>query len=215
MQADPPAASPAASPTHPQRARLGRASRSLRALTLLALPALILDHVASPRPVSDRSMQPTLNPDTNRLRRDWVLQNRWATNYRGVRLGDVVSLWCAAPRSSSEANRSPDDPNVELVKRVLALPEDTIRALDGRRIRMSVSRLTDAALIDADRPGTAGSRAMSPSTRQTRTSLGLCVPRRRSPADLSGAAQLDQLAHRRHRLASQVRDHRAGRLLTF
>ena len=92
-----PAAPTAPAPTAPShRTRLGRASRSLRALTLLALPALVLDHIASPRPVSDRSMQPTLNPLSNRLRRDWVLQNRWASNYRGVCLGDVVSLWCAA-----------------------------------------------------------------------------------------------------------------------
>ena len=46
---------------------------------------------------------------------------------------------CGALRRSSailREVRSPDDPNVELVKRIIGLPEDTVRALDGRRIKM-------------------------------------------------------------------------------
>ena len=41
----------------------------------------------------------------------------------------------------SRRGRSPSDPRTELVKRVIALPGDTVKALDGRRIKMCARSL--------------------------------------------------------------------------
>ncbi|KAF8607925.1 LexA/Signal peptidase, partial [Ceratobasidium sp. AG-I] len=80
--------------------------------------------------VSGSSMQPALNPDGPN-QRDMVWIDRWSVvARRRYRRGDVVSL------------RSPIDPNLIIVKRILALggdivetlppyPDKTVRVPDG------------------------------------------------------------------------------------
>ncbi|CAE6428003.1 unnamed protein product [Rhizoctonia solani] len=67
--------------------------------------------------VSGSSMQPALNPE-GPYQRDIVLVDRWSIVARHrYRRGDVVSL------------RSPLDPNLIIVKRILALGGDTLETL--------------------------------------------------------------------------------------
>lgn len=68
-------------------------------------------------------MQPTLNPDSSMLTKDWVLLNRYAAlaaqqGYKdSFRPGDVVAL------------KSPTDPSSLLIKRLVALPKTLVRTL--------------------------------------------------------------------------------------
>jgi len=67
--------------------------------------------------VSGRSMQPTLNPDSS-LGKDLVLFDRVSTKIRHkYDRDDVVAL------------RSPINPRMVLVKRIIALPGDTVKTL--------------------------------------------------------------------------------------
>jgi len=67
--------------------------------------------------VSGKSMQPTLNPDSS-LGKDLVLFDRVSTKMRHeYGRDDVVAL------------RSPINPRLMLVKRIIALPGDTVKTL--------------------------------------------------------------------------------------
>ncbi|KAF9783029.1 LexA/Signal peptidase [Thelephora terrestris] len=67
--------------------------------------------------VCGRSMQPTFNPDSS-AGRDLVLFDRVSTKIRHeYRRDDVVAI------------RSPINPRLELVKRIIALPGDTVKTL--------------------------------------------------------------------------------------
>ncbi|GBC26573.2 mitochondrial inner membrane protease subunit 2 [Rhizophagus irregularis DAOM 181602=DAOM 197198] len=73
-----------------------------------------VEHGFSIGSIQGRSMQPTFNPDSNKLRRDVVLLNRWiAVTHEYVR-GDVVTLF------------APDDPDRVITKRIIALEGDTV-----------------------------------------------------------------------------------------
>ncbi|KAJ9056238.1 hypothetical protein DSO57_1007248 [Entomophthora muscae] len=72
------------------------------------------DFVGSISPVSGRSMQPTLNPDSNGLERDVVVLNRWSNIERKYKIGDVVTL------------KSPVDPNRVIIKRIVGLEGDFV-----------------------------------------------------------------------------------------
>ncbi|KAI5826556.1 LexA/Signal peptidase [Schizophyllum commune Tattone D] len=67
--------------------------------------------------VSGRSMQPTLNPDESMLRNDVGLFCRLPVYYEDFRRGDIVAM------------RSPTNPHRMLIKRIIALPGDTVKAL--------------------------------------------------------------------------------------
>ncbi|BGO96562.1 hypothetical protein NBRC10513v2_000500 [Rhodotorula toruloides] len=68
-------------------------------------------------------MQPTLNPDSSMLVKDWVILNRYARVATAVgekdrfKPGDVVAV------------KSPSDPKTLLIKRLIALPSTLVRTL--------------------------------------------------------------------------------------
>ncbi|KAG0169851.1 hypothetical protein DFQ30_003140 [Apophysomyces sp. BC1015] len=62
-------------------------------------------------------MQPTFNPDSNKLRRDVVLLNKWAVTDHELERGEVVTL------------TSPTDPKCTMTKRVIAIQGDVVRPL--------------------------------------------------------------------------------------
>ncbi|CAG8752987.1 3587_t:CDS:2, partial [Dentiscutata heterogama] len=82
------------------------------------IPVIIwsLDHGYTISSVSGRSMQPTFNPDSNKLTRDIVLLNRQAAiSHKYKRDLDWVS--------------APDDPDKVITKRIIALEGDTVFTL--------------------------------------------------------------------------------------
>ncbi|KAG0042656.1 hypothetical protein BGZ83_000200, partial [Gryganskiella cystojenkinii] len=58
---------------------------------------------------------PSLNPDSNQLRQDVVIFNRWKIANHQYNIGDVVSY------------KRPDEPNRIVVKRIVALEGDVVR----------------------------------------------------------------------------------------
>ncbi|KAG9299953.1 hypothetical protein G9A89_009681 [Geosiphon pyriformis] len=89
----------------------------IRQLGWVPVAAFFIEHVYSVASVNGRSMQPTFNPDTNKLRHDVVLLNRWTVAWRKYEVGDVVTLW------------SPYDPDLLITKRIIALEGDTVITL--------------------------------------------------------------------------------------
>ncbi|KAI7871154.1 peptidase S24/S26A/S26B/S26C [Spinellus fusiger] len=90
-------------------------------ITLSWMPVLLfgLEHGYSLQKIEGRSMQPTLNPDSNHLKRDIVLLNKWIVSYRPIERGEVVLL------------TSPSDPHRTLAKRIIALQGDTVNTRDN------------------------------------------------------------------------------------
>ncbi|KAJ2083237.1 hypothetical protein H4R24_000974 [Coemansia sp. RSA 988] len=82
----------------------------------VSVVVFITDNLLSLQMISGRSMQPALNPDSNRLWRDVVLVNRMIKGGMTSRLkrGDIVTF------------ASPFDPNRRIVKRIVGLPHDCI-----------------------------------------------------------------------------------------
>ncbi|CAG8635505.1 5417_t:CDS:2 [Dentiscutata erythropus] len=85
------------------------------------IPVIIwsLDHGYTISSVSGRSMQPTFNPDSNKLTRDIVLLNRQAAISHKYKRGDVILNGFSAP----------DDPDKVITKRIIALEGDTVFTL--------------------------------------------------------------------------------------
>ncbi|CAG0892536.1 unnamed protein product [Cyprideis torosa] len=85
-----------------------------------AVGVTFVDCVGYVAKVEGPSMQPALNPECEtapsgkRFHSDYVFLNRWAVRNCNVSRGDVVSL------------RSPKDPEVKIIKRVIALEGDLI-----------------------------------------------------------------------------------------
>ncbi|KAJ2809023.1 hypothetical protein H4R20_000446 [Coemansia guatemalensis] len=96
--------------------RLFRRRLVVGAVAAVSVVVFVTDNVLSLQMISGRSMQPALNPDSNRLWRDVVLVNRMVKSDMTSRLnrGDIVTF------------TSPFDPNRCIVKRVVALPHDCI-----------------------------------------------------------------------------------------
>ncbi|KAJ2769073.1 hypothetical protein IWQ57_003263 [Coemansia nantahalensis] len=90
--------------------------RVVGAAAAASVGLFVVDNMASLQMVTGRSMQPALNPDSNRLRRDVVLVDKMVRGELAERLrrGDIVTL------------ASPFDPDRRLVKRIVALPHDCI-----------------------------------------------------------------------------------------
>ncbi|RUS82122.1 hypothetical protein EGW08_010096 [Elysia chlorotica] len=84
--------------------------------TLIALPSYVAftDIFYAVRTVDGLSMQPTLNPDGNNT--DFVLLDRWAAASHRFERGEIVSLV------------SPKNPSEWLIKRVVALEGDQVKA---------------------------------------------------------------------------------------
>lgn len=85
-----------------------------KSLIVTPVALTFTDSVASMCGVEGRSMQPTLNPDGFRLT-DCVLLDKLSVRHFKWQRGDVVTL------------RSPSEPNICLVKRLIGLPGDWIR----------------------------------------------------------------------------------------
>ncbi|KAJ2510951.1 hypothetical protein GGH20_005483, partial [Coemansia sp. RSA 1937] len=81
----------------------------------------VTDNVMSLQMIKGRSMQPALNPDSNRLKNDVVLVDKTIRGMMSSRLkrGDIVTF------------TSPHDPDCHLVKRIIALPHDCIVPLSS------------------------------------------------------------------------------------
>ncbi|SCZ90484.1 BZ3500_MvSof-1268-A1-R1_Chr1-3g02017 [Microbotryum saponariae] len=129
------------------RARLRTHARPwLNALAWLPVIFFVDHHLVSFATVSGRSMQPTLNPDSSKLRQDIVLLNRYknleltqgATRTdpkAGYQIGDVVALryecfqHLAHHPSPARYLRSPTNPSQLLIKRLVGLPGSLVRTL--------------------------------------------------------------------------------------
>ncbi|KAJ2834396.1 hypothetical protein GGI24_000401 [Coemansia furcata] len=89
----------------------------LAAVVAAPVAIFVTDNIVSLQMISGRSMQPALNPDSNRLWRDVVLVDRMVQGemaLRRLKRGDVVTLV------------SPTDPDLLLVKRIIAMPHDCV-----------------------------------------------------------------------------------------
>ncbi|KAI9248653.1 LexA/Signal peptidase [Sporodiniella umbellata] len=87
------------------------------ALPWIPVAIFFLDHGYSYSKVTGRSMQPTFNPDSNQLRKDIVLLDRFSVHSHEYRRGQVVML------------TSPLDPNRLITKRIIGLPGDMVQPL--------------------------------------------------------------------------------------
>ncbi|SAM06007.1 hypothetical protein [Absidia glauca] len=101
------------------------ASSALKALAWFPVVVFFVDHGFSYATVEGRSMQPTFNPDTNLLRRDVVLLNKWATTNHEFHRGEVVTM------------TSPTNPKSVITKRIIALQGDTVKPLrSDKKVRV-------------------------------------------------------------------------------
>lgn len=81
----------------------------------------VTDNLVSLQMISGRSMQPALNPDRNRLWRDTVLMDKFVGGELGLhrlRRGDIITFI------------SPHNPDLLLVKRIIAMPHDCVIPLN-------------------------------------------------------------------------------------
>ncbi|KAI8996890.1 peptidase S24/S26A/S26B/S26C, partial [Pilobolus umbonatus] len=90
------------------------------AITWVPAVVFFVDHGFSYALISGRSMQPTFNPDSNQLKKDIVLLNKWGITNHTFNRGDVVTL------------TSPIDPKCLITKRIIALPGDEVKPLRGK-----------------------------------------------------------------------------------
>ncbi|KAJ2232005.1 hypothetical protein H4R99_004397 [Coemansia sp. RSA 1722] len=87
------------------------------AVGALSVGIFTTDNLVSLQMVSGRSMQPALNPDSSMLWRDVLLMDKRVRDGLDeglLRRGDVVTL------------RSPTNPELLLIKRIIALPHDCV-----------------------------------------------------------------------------------------
>ncbi|KAI9487443.1 MAG: peptidase S24/S26A/S26B/S26C [Benjaminiella poitrasii] len=89
----------------------------LRALPWVPVAIFFVDHGYSYAVISGRSMQPTFNPDSNMLKKDIVLLDKWTKTDNHFERGEVVTL------------KSPVNPKCTITKRIIALPGDKIHPL--------------------------------------------------------------------------------------
>ncbi|CAO3624409.1 unnamed protein product [Cunninghamella echinulata] len=89
----------------------------LKGLAWIPVAIFFVDHGFSYATVEGRFMQPTFNPDANKLQRDVVLLNKWAATDHEFERGEVVTL------------TSPTDPKCIITKRIIALQGDTVKPL--------------------------------------------------------------------------------------
>lgn len=85
------------------------------------------DLVGSVARVDGVSMQPTLNPASERPR-DWIFVNTWNSRFYEYSRGEVVCLY------------SPREPKQRLIKRVIAFEGDVVRTLGYRKAFVKVPK---------------------------------------------------------------------------
>ncbi|PVU91671.1 hypothetical protein BB561_004264 [Smittium simulii] len=89
----------------------------LKPLLWLPVAVFVNNHIVSVTFIEGRSMQPALNPDTNRLRKDFVLLNKFVSgsfSKTHLKKGDVVTLY------------NPQEPEELITKRIIAMPGDSV-----------------------------------------------------------------------------------------
>ncbi|KAL4226533.1 hypothetical protein ACF0H5_014518 [Mactra antiquata] len=84
-------------------------------LIVVAVETTFTDRVACLAEVSGSSMQPSLNPEDNKGRKDWILQNRMAVADYVVHRGDIVTF------------TMPSDAKSCAIKRVIGVEGDIVR----------------------------------------------------------------------------------------
>uniref|UniRef100_A0ABM0GZF4 Mitochondrial inner membrane protease subunit 2 n=1 Tax=Saccoglossus kowalevskii TaxID=10224 RepID=A0ABM0GZF4_SACKO len=85
---------------------------------VMPVSVAFFDYVGYISTVSGDSMQPVLNPKSDKsLTQDIIYLSRWSLRNSELRRGDIVSL------------DSPRDPGSRLVKRIIALEGDTVKTL--------------------------------------------------------------------------------------
>lgn len=98
--------------------------RSVVGAGLFVVPVTVTftERVASVSQVIGISMQPLLNPAYlyNRGKTDWVLQNKLALSFEGIRKGDIVTFI------------TPYDPRQMAVKRIIGMEGDLVRTRKDR-----------------------------------------------------------------------------------
>lgn len=80
-----------------------------------AFKPCILDTFGTIVRVDGKSMQPTLNPDTNNV--DFIFLNRWAIRNYDINRGDIITFV------------SPNAPERHIIKRVVGLAGDVISTI--------------------------------------------------------------------------------------
>ncbi|KAJ2679634.1 hypothetical protein GGI25_001324 [Coemansia spiralis] len=97
--------------------RLSRLQVAVRAIAAASVVVFVNDNIVSLQMITGRSMQPALNPDSNRLWRDIVLVDRYVQGHlstRRLQRGDIVVF------------TSPFNHDRVVVKRIIALPHDCV-----------------------------------------------------------------------------------------
>ncbi|KAG2171407.1 hypothetical protein INT43_009068 [Umbelopsis isabellina] len=90
---------------------------AIKTLTWFPVIFFFLENGFSTATVQGRSMQPTFNPDSNKLTPDVVLLSHWGAIGHKFKRGEVVAM------------TSPHNPNLTITKRIIALEGDTVRPL--------------------------------------------------------------------------------------
>ncbi|KAJ2552538.1 hypothetical protein EV175_003272 [Coemansia sp. RSA 1933] len=97
--------------------KLSRLQIAVRAVAIASVVVFTNDNIVSLQMIAGRSMQPALNPDSNRLWRDVVLVDKCVKgglSYRALKRGDIVSFV------------SPANPDRVVIKRIIGLPHDCV-----------------------------------------------------------------------------------------
>lgn len=102
---------------------------------LLGVPVgyLFFNQVGYVARVEGSSMQPTLNPDLERI--DYVFLNRWTVRDKSINRGEIVAF------------KSPKYPYQKIIKRVIGLSGDVIHTLGYRKEILEVSAPKEPANI--------------------------------------------------------------------
>lgn len=95
---------------------------------MIPVTVTFTDKVACISQVVGVSMQPLLNPDYNRGKTDWVLQNRIAVATHDLHRGDIVTFI------------TPYDPKQLAVKRIIGLEGDLVRTKKDKHTGIRVPR---------------------------------------------------------------------------
>lgn len=80
---------------------------------------IIFDKIGYVARVEGISMQPTLNPDSNGNKCDYLFLNKWIVNNEGLNRGDLVVF------------KSPREPNSFLIKRLTGIEYDVVNTRNG------------------------------------------------------------------------------------
>ncbi|EDO33319.1 predicted protein [Nematostella vectensis] len=96
---------------------------------ILSLPIgiVLVDNIACLATVHGSSMKPSFNTDYKT--RDIVVLNKWCVkNFKGIKRGDVVSIV------------DPHDPDIMLIKRIVALQGDHVKAIGYKNRYVKIPR---------------------------------------------------------------------------